>query len=578
MAEFQFRDTVRLGDARPPLRGRRRRRAGRAPRRPARRAAAPARPRRPPARPAGGLAGRRCGREPTPDDRPACTAVRDAGPSPALVAARDGSSRGPSTSRSALGPGDRPLVAAGESVVAGAPIAERLRDARLSELAVPAGERRRSPAAGSPRASCCSTGAAAGASPAATSTEPIETPVAGIVREVRPGIGHRRPGDRPRRCAGSSPWAARPAAGSTCAAWATASCGPSGLDVGLAGHHPRGRLADRRRDAHPGAGDGRPRHHRRRAGEQGAARLPGLRAPPAGGPPSAAAVRRARPRGRASGARWRARSLSVLDGARRATRSPSSPTRRRWSSTTPTSTLPVPPPDLVRVRGGDAGRPRGHVGGPRSACAGSPAASSSRPARSRFADGAVIAVPARRPRAVRLTPVAPGRSAAPSGTLDHDDRPRSAPVVVVCPDPAATSRLGAGPATRRAGRRPGLPVGRPRRRQDPPGQGVRGRPRGDRHDHLAELRAHGRVRGPAAALPPRPVPAGRRRRRPGRRAHRRAPGRRASPSSSGPSGSGDALPAARLDVRIDGSRRRAADDHPRGRHAGLRALPRGGRR
>ena len=35
-----------------------------------------------------------------------------------------------------LSPGDRPLVEAGESVVVGAPIAERLRDARLEEVAI----------------------------------------------------------------------------------------------------------------------------------------------------------------------------------------------------------------------------------------------------------------------------------------------------------------------------------------------------------------------------------------------------------------------------------------------------------
>ena len=38
----------------------------------------------------------------------------------------------------ALAPGDRPLVEAGESVVVGAPIAERLRDARLEEVSIQA--------------------------------------------------------------------------------------------------------------------------------------------------------------------------------------------------------------------------------------------------------------------------------------------------------------------------------------------------------------------------------------------------------------------------------------------------------
>ena len=37
----------------------------------------------------------------------------------------------------ALAPGDRPLVSAGDSVVVGAPIAERLRDPRLDEREIP---------------------------------------------------------------------------------------------------------------------------------------------------------------------------------------------------------------------------------------------------------------------------------------------------------------------------------------------------------------------------------------------------------------------------------------------------------
>ena len=36
-----------------------------------------------------------------------------------------------------LAPGDRTLVEVGESVVVGAPIAERLRDARLEEVSIP---------------------------------------------------------------------------------------------------------------------------------------------------------------------------------------------------------------------------------------------------------------------------------------------------------------------------------------------------------------------------------------------------------------------------------------------------------
>ena len=97
----------------------------------------------------------------------------------------------------ALAPGDRPLVAAGDSVVVGAPIAERLRDPRLDEVIIadPADAR---PGArwpgnakrGEPRGPGgefmflwrgrwrVATGDIA---------DPIESPLAGIVREVRPG-------------------------------------------------------------------------------------------------------------------------------------------------------------------------------------------------------------------------------------------------------------------------------------------------------------------------------------------------------------------------------------------------------
>jgi len=85
-----------------------------------------------------------------------------------------------------LGPGDRPLVASGESVVAGAPIAERLRDPRLIEMALP-------PTADTRPGTRIAEGEllfdwrghwrVAGGDVA----EPIETPVAGIVRDVRPG-------------------------------------------------------------------------------------------------------------------------------------------------------------------------------------------------------------------------------------------------------------------------------------------------------------------------------------------------------------------------------------------------------
>jgi hypothetical protein len=106
-----------------------------------------------------------------------------------------------------LTPGDRALVVAGDAIVAGTTIAERLRDARIVELAASAtsegaraGDRwmtaghtgvrlRRGP------------GAEAGellyehdghwALAAGEHAEPMECPLAGVVRDVRPGIGIR---------------------------------------------------------------------------------------------------------------------------------------------------------------------------------------------------------------------------------------------------------------------------------------------------------------------------------------------------------------------------------------------------
>ena len=99
----------------------------------------------------------------------------------------------------ALTPGDRPLVAAGDSVVVGAPIAERLRDPRLDELDIPAaaGARPGTRWAGQPRRGEERNGGGElvfdwhGRWRVATGdiADPLESPFAGIVREVRPGTG-----------------------------------------------------------------------------------------------------------------------------------------------------------------------------------------------------------------------------------------------------------------------------------------------------------------------------------------------------------------------------------------------------
>jgi hypothetical protein len=88
--------------------------------------------------------------------------------------------------RFALAAGDRPLVAAGETVVAGAPIAERLRDAHLVDIGVP------DSAAPTPGGRVAQgellfewhgRWRVAGGE----LSEPLESPVAGIVREVHAG-------------------------------------------------------------------------------------------------------------------------------------------------------------------------------------------------------------------------------------------------------------------------------------------------------------------------------------------------------------------------------------------------------
>ena len=99
----------------------------------------------------------------------------------------------------ALAPGDRPLVSAGDSVVLGAPIAERLRDPRLDEMEVPATA---NPHPGGRWAGLPRRGDEQGPGgeyifdwhgrwrvATGDMTDALESPFAGIVRSVRPGTG-----------------------------------------------------------------------------------------------------------------------------------------------------------------------------------------------------------------------------------------------------------------------------------------------------------------------------------------------------------------------------------------------------
>ena len=148
----------------------------------------------------------------------------------------------------ALAPGDRPLVETGESVVVGAPIAERLRDARLEEVSI------QSSADPTPGARWSRDG---GSGPAGVRhtvdggellftwrgkwrmatgdvPDPLEAPIAGIVRDVRPGTSLTL------RATGQAIRGIVTLGGPTrgrlhLATSATGGLRPGGLDVGLAG-------------------------------------------------------------------------------------------------------------------------------------------------------------------------------------------------------------------------------------------------------------------------------------------------------------------------------------------------------
>jgi hypothetical protein len=85
-----------------------------------------------------------------------------------------------------IAPGDRALVAAGESVVAGAPIIERVRDARLTEVVVPESSEPR-PGARIVDGELLFDWRGRWRVAGGEFTEPMDSPVAGIVREVQAG-------------------------------------------------------------------------------------------------------------------------------------------------------------------------------------------------------------------------------------------------------------------------------------------------------------------------------------------------------------------------------------------------------
>jgi hypothetical protein len=85
-----------------------------------------------------------------------------------------------------LGPGDRALVATGETVVAGAPILERIRDPRLVELGTSRAQERR-PGDRTAEGELLFEWRRHWRVAGGDMIEPIDTPMAGIVRDVRAG-------------------------------------------------------------------------------------------------------------------------------------------------------------------------------------------------------------------------------------------------------------------------------------------------------------------------------------------------------------------------------------------------------
>lgn len=134
----------------------------------------------------------------------------------------------------ALAAGDRPLVAVGESVVAGTPIIERVRDPRLVDRAVPASARPE-PGGRIPEGELLFEWRGRWRVAGGDRSETIDSPLDGIVRDVRPGgavviqaSGRALPGI----IALGGPTSGR----LHIAAWVDGELRASGLDVGLAGN------------------------------------------------------------------------------------------------------------------------------------------------------------------------------------------------------------------------------------------------------------------------------------------------------------------------------------------------------
>ena len=408
----------------PALRGRRRRRAGRAAGRPARRAAAAARRADRAARAARGVAG---------------VAVGGVGPmsdelnghaSEARPPGRDGGRRDPGAARRDLGSFARRLIEARRRRLRARPrrpcarrgrrVGRRRRADRRAPSR-PAAERRR----GARRRPTPRPGGAAPGRRAAVRvarplarrhgdmTEPLETPIAGIVRERPPG--HRR--SRSGRPAGAS--AAIVALGGPTRGRLQSRRGRGRAALRRARrrpgrHDPRRRLAGRRRDPDPRPGDGRAAGSsspawRARSGATSS------RPRRASGRPSTGCRRsRSSSSTAPSGGRWRRRSWRVLAAlAGHEVAIVADPPMLVFDAPEPRRPDAAGRPASGSAAARCAGR-EGRWVGP-SASAGSPAASTSRPGSVRFRRHGRGRGPARRPRALRLTH--PTADRTPSATL-----------------------------------------------------------------------------------------------------------------------------------------------------------------